>query len=84
MLTDTTESKMPHPTRKPTRLSLQRLRTELLANTCSVHSDGGDGSLGHAHSILSKTEYNTNSTNGTPFVIHTKPAIAAHDPKATR
>ena len=83
-----TEGKMPHPTLtkisgKPNRTSIQTLRAELLENACSVHSDGGDGLLGHARIVLTEEEYNKNSYGAEPFLIPTKPATLNHDPTLT-
>ena len=88
MATKTTESKMHHPTLtkiigKPNRISIQNFRAELLANACSVHSDGGDGLLGHAHIVLTEAEYNANSMGAIPFGIPNKPAVLVHDPAVT-
>ena len=75
---------MPHPTLtkiigNPNRICIQNLKAELLANACSIHSDGGDGLLDHACIVLTEAEYNANSTGATPFVIPTKAAVLAHD-----
>ena len=88
MPAETTEGKMPHPTLtkiigKPNRISIQKLRAQLLANACSVHSDGGDGLLGYARIVLTEAEYNANSMGAIPFVIPTKPAVLVHDPGVT-
>ena len=82
------ESKMPHPTLtkisgKPNRLSLQLIKTEVLANARSVHSDEGDGRLGHARLVLSHHDYIANSTNGIAFIPPRKPADVVHALNAT-
>lgn len=79
---------MLHPTLtkisgKPNRLSLQLLKTEVLANARSVHSDEGDGRLGHARLVLSHHDYIANSTNGITFIPPRKPAPVVHALSAT-
>ena len=64
---------MPHPVPtkiigKPTQKTIAILHAQLVANARSVHSDGGDGRLGHAKIVLTDAEYTAFSNGNTPYI----------------
>ena len=85
--TDTTEV-MPHPTLtkiigKPTQRSITILRSEALANARAIHSDEGDGILGHARIVLTATEYTAASQGNVDYNTPAKPPRVPHAINAT-
>ena len=74
---------MPHPTLtkiigKPTYTSLTLLFDQIIANACSVHSDGGDGQMGHARIVITAADYAEISAGNVDFDIPVKPALPNH------
>jgi hypothetical protein len=58
--------------------------TELNANTASVHSNGGDGQLGHLTLTITPAAYTAISAGNTPFVAPEYPPVhPEHPPGAT-
>ena len=85
--TDTTEI-MPHPTLtkimgKPTQRSIAILRSEVLANARAIHSDEGDGILGHARIVLTGPEYTAASQGNVDYNTPVKPPPVVHAINAT-
>ncbi len=83
-----TETTMPHPVPtkivgKPTEKTITILHTQLIANARSIHSDGGDGLLGHSSILLTTAQYENASHNNVPYVTPAKPALVAHALNAT-
>ena len=79
---------MPHPTLtkiigKPTQRSVTKLRSEALANARTVHSDNGDGILGHARIVLTGPEYTAASQGGVEYLTPAKPPRPVHALNAT-
>ncbi len=82
------EATMPHPVPtkiigKPTEKSITILHTQLIANARSIHSDRGDGLLGHASIVLTPAQYQSASLNNVEYVRPAKPAPITHALNAT-
>ena len=81
--TTTDHDVMPHPKLTPifgtpNQRTVTLLRAELLANSKSVPSDGGDGILGHARLVLVAAEYSANSQGHVGYIAPVKPAPVVH------
>ena len=50
--------------------SLQQMKRQLFANTCTIHSTHGDGTLGHAAIILGVQGYNAVGNAGIAPPVH--------------
>ena len=68
---------------KPTQRSITTLRSEALANARAVHSDEGDGILGHVRIVLTAAEYTAASQGNVDYVTPAKPARVVHALNAT-
>ncbi len=82
------EDTMPHPVPtkivgKPTQRTIAILHSQLVANARSVHSDGGDGRLGHARIVLTNAEYTSFSTGNAQCTTPPRPAAVVHARTAT-
>ena len=79
---------MPHPVPtkiigKPTQKTIAILHAQLVANARSVHSDGGDGRLGHARIVLTDAEYTAFSNGNVQYITPPRPAAVVHSLNAT-
>jgi hypothetical protein len=82
------DATMPHPVPtkiigKPTEKTITILHTQLIANARSIHSDGGDGLLGHARIVLTEAQYINASHNNVAYAQPAKPAPVIHAINAT-
>ena len=89
MPSSTDNEAMPHPTLtkilgKPTQRTLAILRAQVLANTRAIHSDRGDGRLGHAYIVLGNVAYQEASHNNVAFILPVKPVPPVHALNATQ
>jgi hypothetical protein len=62
-------------TTPPTYATIRQAQVELNGNARSVHSNGGDGILGHLSLTVPAARYNTLSANNVPFIPPVNPTI---------
>jgi hypothetical protein len=62
-------------TTPPTYATIRQAQVELNGNARSVHSNGGDGMLGHLSLTVPAARYNTLSAHNVPFIPPVNPPI---------
>ena len=81
----------PHPNRlrihepnsEPTFARLKKALTQLNANAVLIHSDFGDGRLGHYYLATASTEYKSKSNGAASYTARTNPGSAPTFPSLT-